>query len=85
MGVINPELIKDLTSCINKTAKNRALIAIISTSGRKITIERYKKLMPKLLISKLNKEFSIINKPFSGRYKDHTAPMRYELLVIERK
>jgi hypothetical protein len=85
MWIISPELIKNLALCIKRTSKDRALIAVTSAGGRKITEKRYKELMPKLLISELNKDFSIINKPFSGKYKDHIIPMRYELLVIERK
>ncbi len=86
MGIITSKLIEEMAFYIRKTSMSRALIAITSVGGRKITIKKYKELMPSLLIHYIsrNEDFSIINKPYSGKYKDHRTPMQYELLVIEK-
>jgi hypothetical protein len=85
MVAINPRLVRRIVSCIEKTAMRRALIAIISVGGRQITAAEYETLMPNMLKTELgNRHFSEVAKSFSGKYKDHKTPMRYELLVIER-
>jgi hypothetical protein len=87
MGIVTPELIERMVWCVKKTSMDRALIAIVSVGGRKITIKEYKSLMPQTFISELEDDeaFSVVGKPFSGKYKDHKTPMRYELLIVERK
>jgi hypothetical protein len=86
MGIITPKLIEEMAFYIKKTSMNRALIAITSVGGRKITIQKYKELMPSLFLHYIarNEDFSVINRPYSGKYKDHRTPMQYELLVIEK-
>lgn len=84
MCAINSEILNKLANCIARTAMKTSIISIVSIGGRRITIKEYERLMPYSLIFKLeNKGFKIITKPFSGRYKDHKFPMRYELFTIK--
>lgn len=86
MGIVTPDLIERMAHCVKRTTMDRALVAIVSVGGRKITIKEYESLMPETFIAELESDgmFSLVSRPFSGRYKDHKTPMRYELFVIER-
>lgn len=84
MTCINMDLINLIAYCIVRTSMDRALVTITTISGRKITIQEYKNLMPKKLLTELLKHFNVVCKPFSGKYRDHKMPMRYEMFVIER-
>ena len=85
MCALNPLILSRLINCIARTSMDTSVISIVSIGGRKITTKEYERLMPYLFIFKLKKKgFQFINKPFSGRYKDHRFPMRYELFVIKR-
>lgn len=85
MTYVNMDLINKIVNCLNKASMNRSLVAITTIGGRKITINEYRRIMPSKLVSALSNNFTVINKPFSGKYKDHKMPMMYELFVIERR
>jgi DNA-binding CsgD family transcriptional regulator len=86
MCALNSKMIKRMAQAVLRTALSPSLIVVVSIGGRHISTYEYEVLMPYVLIGHLEKsaEWSIINHPFSGRYKDIKIPMRYELLVISK-
>jgi hypothetical protein len=76
--------IERLANCIAKTSELTAIISVASCIGRTRTEKEYRKVMPKMLIDKLNNNGCAIINNYSDGYSDRVTPMRYELLVIKR-
>ena len=81
MMYMREPIVDKLAALIHRTAGQRAVICVASCIGRKITEDEYKELMPSRLLEKLDLK---ILANYSGGYCDHVAPMRYELVVVER-
>lgn len=82
MLYMREQTIAKLAAALNRAAGQRAVVSIASCIGRKITEGEYKRLMPSQLVERL--EFRVLAS-YSGGYCDHVAPMRYELIAMERK
>jgi hypothetical protein len=87
MEALDENRVKQIIDVVDKTALSRAIICIISVGGRSISSKEYKDIMPKVLINEIGNKgiWRIINKPFSGKYKDIIMPMRVEIVVIEKQ
>lgn len=81
MMYVKGSTVDQIASAVNRTAGQRAVISVASCIGRKITEAEYRTLMPSRLIEKLKLR---VLANYSGGYCDHVAPMRYELLAVER-
>lgn len=88
MEALNAGRVEYISSLIKRTALDRAVIVLVSVGGRHITKKEYDQLMPSKFVENIeeNHEWKIINSaPFCGRYKDIKMPMRFVVLVIEKR
>ena len=81
-----PGLIDALGNGISRTMGDFAVICVVTCSGRHITDEEYKSIMPVELVESISKRVPIdIVYLNSDRYQDSVTPMRYEILAVRRK
>jgi hypothetical protein len=77
-------LIDKLASSVLKTAKDRCVVNIATTIGRKINEFTYRFMMPNDFINKIKGHMNVVHH-YSDGYNDRIIPMRYEIFVLERK